>query len=374
MAPLTRDQKNALWRSTLALLAVVAVLFLLLRLNKPRAKPVRFDAVCGGFVAPIELPLKLHAGGGEVQEVMADGFDATIGNVESVTLVVDGSSLGELKGQRFKLERNADVNQTPSRLDVTPSGGLGRAELQVGRGGLISSLGSADARPWVRVESAEGAEVQTVLVSAMSALKGNRYGVSGIASPRLPKRTVESLEASVKGAVPGAMVSLDSRVPGVAVRVWFRPDMEGVPLFQRGIAGQSRTELSEGEVGTVQLVLKGCVNPDLRIEERSATGVIGDHKTDLTMDAISGAIDEISITGGAEKMDAPRLRVRGMVQVSSMQQDERELLPTLVGEVMDLPYAQRGVALILLGFVLFLAFKVVDRTLGVLLEYFFPRI
>ena len=57
-----------------------------------------------------------------------------------------------------------------------------------------------------------------------------------------------------------------------------------------------------------------------------------------------------------------------------MQQDEHELLPTLAGEVMDLSYTQRGVALIVLGFALFLTYKVVDRTLGVLLEYFFPKV
>ncbi len=127
-------------------------------------------------------------------------------------------------------------------------------------------------------------------------------------------------------------------------------------------------------MGNTQLRLQGCVNPDLRIEDKSATGVIQDRRTDLKIEAIAGTIDGIGIVGGAEKNDAPRLRVRGQTRASSLQQDEHELLPTLAGEVMDLPYTQRGVALIALGFALFLAYKVVDRTLGVLLEYFFPKV
>jgi hypothetical protein len=178
------------------------------------------------------------------------------------------------------------------------------------------------------------------------------------------------------------------------VKVRFRPETEEIPLFERGSeeAGGAEGEAqassdsssgsraaggqvaAEGKVGNTQLRLQGCVNPDLRIEDKSATGVIADRRTDLKMDAIGGTIDGIGIVGGAEKNDAPRLRVRGVTRASSLQQDEHELLPTLAGEVMDLPYTQRGVALIALGFALFLAYKVVDRTLGVLLEYFFPGV
>jgi hypothetical protein len=116
------------------------------------------------------------------------------------------------------------------------------------------------------------------------------------------------------------------------------------------------------------------VNPDLRIGDKSATGVIADRKTDLKIEAIAGTIDKIGVIIGTEKNDVPRLRVQGETRASSLQQDEHELLPTLVDEVMDLSYTERGVALIVLGFVLFLAFKVVDRTLGVLLEYLFPKV
>jgi hypothetical protein len=62
------------------------------------------------------------------------------------------------------------------------------------------------------------------------------------------------------------------------------------------------------------------------------------------------------------------------LEAASVQQDGHELLPTLVSEVMDLSYAERGAVLIILGFALFVAFKVVDRALSVLLEYYFPKV
>ncbi len=393
--PLTTDQRKALWRSGLALLAVVGVFFLLLLANKPGEKPVKFDAVCRSFVAPVGLTLKLHQGAGEVQEATADGFDATIVNMESVALTVERDALGKVVARGFKLDRSADVNQTPPHLEVTPSGGLGRAELKVDSGAVISSFGPADQRPWVAAElPAKGGGLSVTLVSPVSTLKGNRYVVSGITEERLPKKSIEMLQADVKGAIPGAGVILNAGGAGAAVKVRFRPETEEIPLFERGSEEGGAAEggaqaspdsssggqaggspaAAEGKVGNTQLRLQGCVNPDLRIEDKSATGVIADRRTDMKIEAMGGTIDGIGIVGGAEKNDAPRLRVRGQMRASSLQQDEHELLPTLAGEVMDLPYTQRGVALIGLGFALFLAFKVVDRTLGVLLEYFFPKV
>jgi hypothetical protein len=213
-------------------------------------------------------------------------------------------------------------------------------------------------------------------------LKGNRYSVNGIILPKLPNRAVENFQFDVKGEIPGARLTLNSGDPGAAAKVWFRPVTEQVPLFEGTPEGETigqtpnaqASGATGGEINNSPLLLQGCVNPDLRIERKSATGVIADRATDVKIQAISGTIEEIAIVARAEKNDAPRLRVRGRANALSMQQDEHELLPTRVGEAMDLPYAERGIALIILGFALFLTFKVVDRTLGVLLEYLFPKV
>ncbi len=222
---------------------------------------------------------------------------------------------------------------------------------------------------------AKAESMQVVLVSPLSVLKGNRYVIKDIKLDKLPAQMVQDFQADVKGAIPGAMVALHSG-PGAAVQVWFKPEMDEVPLFEaeNGSVDGKGDGKGDGKVGGGPLLLRGCVNPDLRIEDKSATGVIADRSTDLKIEAVSGTIEGIGIVGGAEKNNGPRLRVRGEARVSSMRQDENELLPTLVGEAMDLSYTQRGVALIVLGVVLFVAFKIVDRTLGVLLEYFFPKV
>jgi hypothetical protein len=149
---------------------------------------------------------------------------------------------------------------------------------------------------------------------------------------------------------------------------------EGTP---EGEASEQNPEKQVGEIVNAPLLLEGCVNPDLRIETKPATGMISDRATEVKIQAIAGKVELIAIAAGAEKTekpDAPRLRVKGRAHASSMQQDEHELLPTWVGEVMDMPYAERGWRLIVVGFGLFLAFKVLDRTLGVLMEFLFPKV
>ena len=244
MATLTRDQKIALLKSSLALAAVVVVSLVALLLNKPPEKPVTFDATCRSFVAPVPLQLKLHAGEGEVQRAIADGFDTTIENMASATFSIAGSSLGEVKAQGFKLNRVVDPNEMPSRLDLAPSGGFGIATLDVGSGAVISSFAEEDARPWVNAElpkdDSKGpnpnirSTLQMVLVTPVNVLKANRYVVDGIAIPRLPKKLIDEFQVDVRGEIPGARADLKSGDPGANIKVWFGPVTkhrtgEGVP-------------------------------------------------------------------------------------------------------------------------------------------------
>jgi hypothetical protein len=353
-------------------------------------------------VAPVPLTLKLHAGPGEVRKTIADGFDASISNAENVAFNLDGTTLAPLKTPAFNLNRTTDPNQTPSHLELTPSGGFGIAELQAPSGSLISSFASpnraspdtrhppADPAPFLNAESTSASPLHVTLVSPVSALKGNRYIVDGITTPKLPRGIVNDLQAEVKGAIPGASVTLDSAAPQAALKIWFQPTTDEVPLLQptppkesagdeTGDPAQEAGDPAQKSKGIplshLSLLLQGCVNPDLRIADKPATGVIADRSTDLKIDTISATLNTISIVPGSGKNDAPRLRVTGdAARASSLQQDQHELLPSLLGEAMDLPYAERGAVLILLGVVLFLLFKIMDRALGVLLEYIIPKV
>jgi hypothetical protein len=376
MAPLTADQKKAFARSIAALLVVAVAFCGALLANRPLEKPVKFNAVCTSFVAPVPLMLQLHKQATEVLGTTAEGFEGTVTDVESGTLVMDGKqlSVGLSVGKgEFKLERSADVNQTSPHLDVKLSGGLGWTELRAGKDTVISSFGSADGRAWVNLESAQAKDVKLTLVSAASSLTGNRYLVSGTG---LPTRMVKDLEAELKGAIATKVV-LDSGAKGATVKVWLRTQTEEQQLLvgEDGEAAKASLPIEGQDAGAATSpLLRGCVNPDLRIEDKIATGVIADRSTGLEIRAVSGTIDGIGVIGGVEKTDAPRLRVQGEAEAKSLTQDGRELLPTMVSEAMDLPYGERGLLLIAVGFGLFVVFKIVDRTLSVLLEYFFPKV
>ena len=366
MAPLTADQKKALARSIAALLVIAAAFLGALLANRPREKPVKFDAVCRSFVAPVPLMLQLHKQATEVQGATAEGFEGTVTDVESGTLVMDGRQLSVGPGE-FKLERSADLNQTRPHLDVKLSGGLGRTELRADKDTVISSFASADGRAWVNVESAQAKDVKLTLVSAASSLTGNRYLVSGTG---IPQRLVKNLEAELKGAIATNM-ALDSVAKGATVKVWLRtqPEEQQLLVGEDGNAAKASLPIERQDArAPPALLLRGCVNPYLRIEDKIATGVIADRGTGLEIRAASGTIDGIGVIGGAEKTDAPRLRVQGEAEAKSLTQDGRELLPTMVSEAMDLPYGERGLFLIGVGFVLFVVFKIVDRALSVLLE------
>ena len=123
-----------------------------------------------------------------------------------------------------------------------------------------------------------------------------------------------------------------------------------------------------------KLELHGALNADLRIEKKTVGGMILDHPVDLLIDAETARIDEILIIADPEKRGAPTLRVRGSATVTSLKQDGRELLNTFIAELMDKPYAERSGTLAVLGFALFAMLKIVDRTLGVLVDYLFPEV
>ena len=372
MAPLTADQKKALARSIAALLVVAVAFFGASLANRPREKPVKFDAVCGSFVAPLPLMLQLHKQATEVQGATAEGFEGNVTEVESGTLVMDGKPLSVGPGE-FKLERSSDVNQTPPHLDVKLSGGLGRTELRAGKDTVISSFGSADGRVWVNLESAQAKDIKVTLVSAANSLKGNRYLVSGTG---LPTRMVRDLEAELKGAIATKVV-LDSGAKGATVKVWLWTQTKEQQLLvgEDGEAAKASLPIEGQDAGgPATSLLRGCVNPDLRIEDKMATGVIADRPTALEIRAVSGTIDGIGVVSGVEKTDAPRLHVQGEAEAKSMTQDGRELLPTMVSEAMDRPFSERGLFLIGVGLALFVVFKVVDRTMSVLLEYLFPKV
>ena len=92
------------------------------------------------------------------------------------------------------------------------------------------------------------------------------------------------------------------------MKVWFRAGGGGGAVC---FDARRRADLVMARGRRLRLVVRsaacrwccrGCVNPDLRIEDKSATGVIVRPQVrDLKIEAVSGTIEEIGIAGGAEK-------------------------------------------------------------------------
>ncbi len=125
--------------------------------------------------------------------------------------------------------------------------------------------------------------------------------------------------------------------------------------------------------GKLALNFHGALNPDLRIDGKSATGVVTGHPVNLEIDAKSGKTLSLTLVNAAEKKMSPAMHFHGEVEAASLRQDGHELLPSLVEDILDKPYTERSFLLVFLGFLALLIFKVVERALDVLIKLLLPE-
>jgi len=125
--------------------------------------------------------------------------------------------------------------------------------------------------------------------------------------------------------------------------------------------------------GSITVILRGAINPTLRLDDNAIPGVILDRKTDLQAECESATLDSIDLLGAQEKRGAPALSVSGNCRVHSLRQDGHQLMATEMEEILNKPVTTRNLLLILLGALVAVFLKVVDHALGVLLEKFIPK-
>lgn len=377
---LTLNQKRAVWKALWRLIIVAVFLVLALWYNKPLAKDLTFDIVCQGFVTPVPLTLKLHHGPTDIRSVTANGFDGAVSNAASVRFAQDSQKLLSVLPREFTLARSPDQHQTPPHLELTLDGAVGKMELRADAGAILRSSGVPGQPPTLSVESVRKGDVRFLLVSETAALNGNRYLIPEL----VPGGSlVNSFKAATVGAFPGVAVELssgsspsvdpDSRPPAKpSANVTLNSNPGQLPLLPEAVRKPDEVRLPSGSSPT-NLVFTGVVNPDLRLKEKTVSGVMQDRKVNLKIQADAGSIETISIDGSPEKRHAPTLNVKGSVRAGSLRQDGHELLPTVVEEVLSEPYAGRSPLLVLLGFAAFGLLKTVDQAFSVLLENYLPK-
>jgi hypothetical protein len=188
--------------------------------------------------------------------------------------------------------------------------------------------------------------------------KGNYYVI-----PEVQAAPFDAFHAALESDDLVVMSLQSGSRPGAAATLMFNRDERNQPLL-----------------GTAQALSKPCtltfrraVNPDLRLDANTVQGIISDRKIDLQVECKTAMLDTVELVARPEKYGAPALKVSGSAQVSSLRQDGHQIMPTLLQEILDRPYWQRNLWLILLGVVVAVFLKTVDHALGTLLEKFIPK-
>lgn len=363
--PLTADQKR---NRAVAVLIVVAIgIPFVLWWNRPSVKTVAFDILCERFIVPAAANIQLNQADSQIDFVSFVGFEGSVTHAAYVDISSKAMKPKRLDIHALTLGRSKSADEPPPYLELVPQGAFGEMELKASRGVMLASSAAPGKQPWLNVQSASVGDVGFVLQSERASLKLNRYAIPEI-SPSA--NSIENLAINIDGQPPGILVELKSGTPTEApfhALVTFSKKDGEIDLLT---SGSGRAVSFEEN----QLQFSGALKPHLSLDGKSVPGVISDNKVDLRMASKSGRITGLGILSDSETKNGPTLHVRGEVEARSVLQDGHELLPTLVGEVLDKSYPERSAVLVLLGLALYIVFKFVDRALDLLLKLFLPEI
>jgi hypothetical protein len=344
-------------------LGIVVALFLGAYFGyKPSAK-MKFNVVCEAFVSPAYLSLNLRQGPTELASITAYDFHGSISEASAINFARGNQKLIPLSTGTVTLLADERTNDPLSYLKVTREGTIGRILLDVDPRVVLSNTGTPGAAPAIALTSQASNDVKLMVSSNQMTIDGNRYVI-----PEAGPAPLDAFHATLEGK---DLVLLQLRSgdrpgtensPGAAATLTFKADQKDLPLLR-----------SPQTLQNVSLSLRGSFNPDIRIEDKAAEGVLSDRKTDLVIECENVTLGSIAIVSKPDKSGAPALRVIGEGTAKSVRQDGRELVVTLTREVLDKPAGERTRWLIVLGAIAALLLKFVDHALDILLEWIIPK-
>jgi len=354
--PGTHPKWKTALRAGAYLVAALVPAVILLQWNRPSVKTLEFDFVCDRFAVPMPITLNLNHAPTQLQQVVLSGFDGQITGVASVA--AEGSKPTPVPGGKLTLGRSTDP--TPPYLTEVPTEGLGGMELKAQARVVLSSLAGPGELPSLNIKSVKQGDTRFQLESRAAQIEFERYTVPEL----LPLKAPDSFARQVFGGSSLIVVDVVSGPPqktAFDATITFRQSTKELELLNlKADNGQP--------IGKMALEFIGVVNPDLRIDGKSATGVVTGHPVNLQMDTESGKSLTLNLVNAADKKMSPALHFHGEVEAASLRQDRHELLPSLVEDILDKPYTERSLLLVCLGFLALLIFKVVDRALDVLIK------
>jgi hypothetical protein len=356
----TANQKSVA-RAIIWLVFVFGVMLVVLVRNRPAAKTVQFDTVCTQFDATVSLALNLN-GVAQLSSAKIHGFEASVRNVQSAT------PLSVLRNQQGQKGRSLTLSSRPEEASpdatLTPGGGFGRMTVDVSPHVILSSPTTAP--PVLTLTSKASRDIDVLLQSERLDLKEDLYQIPEIFGP---SRSPDRLAMSLAGPLPGVVLEAYSGQPGrspVRIDLTFVPTRDVLPLIA---PSESNTGIA---LRDAELEMLGTTKAGIEIEGKRPSDLITDQKTNIVIRSRTGQISEISLIAAEGANGAPGLEVHGTAEAESVKQDDHELLPTFVHEILDKPYDERTYWLIALGFIAFFLFKVVDRAFEILLKTILP--
>jgi hypothetical protein len=355
-APGSHLKRKTALRAVAYLAAALVPAFALLQWNRPSAKKLEFDFVCDRFQVPMPVALNLNHAPTQMQQVVLSGFDGQVTGVASVS--ADGSKPVAVPQGKLTLGRTADP--TAPYLKNVPMDGLGKMEMRGQKGVILSSFASPGEPPHLEIKSARQGDTRFQLESRAAQMDFERYAVPEL----FPAKTPDSFSRQVFGGSSLIVADLASGPPqktAFDASVIFRQSGRELELL-------SLTAENAQPMGELALPFHGVLNPDLRIDGKSAAGVVTGHAVNLDIDVKSCSSLSLTLVNAADKKMSPALHFHGEVEAVSLRQDGHELLPSLVEDILDKPYTERSLLLVCLGFLALLIFKVVERALDVLIK------
>jgi hypothetical protein len=353
--------KSSIWWSWGILAFVCAVFGAAYAFNAPSPKELTFDVVCESFVSPGYLALDLKQDPTELASVSGYDLNGSVSGASSINFAGDRHKQLSLPRGALTLQADEDKNRLRSYLNLTRQGMIGGIALDVEPGVALSSAGSPGEAPVLTFVSRAKDDVKLTISSKQMSLEGARYVI-----PEVQPGQLESFQATLEGKdLISIQLSSGDRPPdrgGSPARLTLEKYQGDLPLLT-----------SPKMLQNVPLRFDRAFNPYLRIENKSAEGVTSDRKSDLAIECESVTLDSIAIVGNPEKREAATLHIKGSGRARSMRQDDNQLLPTRLHEILDKPVAERTGWLILLCALAAVLLKAADHALGVLLEWAIPK-
>ena len=283
-APGTHPKWKTALRAGAYLVAALIPAIILLAWNRPSAKTLEFDFVCDRFQVPMAITLNLNHAPTQLQQVVLSGFDGQVTRVASVS--AEGSKPVAVPQGKLTLGRSTDP--TPPYLTEVPTDGLGKMEMSAQAGVILSSFASPGEPPSLNIKSAEKGDTRFQLESRAAQMDFERYTVPEL----FPTKSPDSFARQVSGGTSLIVVEVASGPPqktAFDATLTFRQSARELELLNVNSDDTHPT-------GKLALDFHGAFNPDLRIDGKSATGVVTGHPVNLEIDAESGE-DAVSDPG-----------------------------------------------------------------------------